>query len=146
MMFIISVSVMFSTFLSGIVSMVAVLSTLVLGCFGDLILELRQGVMEGGGPIESIFRIYTQQNQVTPMDEGIGKTVIKSLDAAFLETVTYMRYLVPDFTRLDFSEPLVAGFNINLSVFLIATILTGVFAFMTVIVGYFVLKTREIAK
>jgi len=57
-----------------------------------------------------------------------------------------MRYLVPDFTRLDFSEPLVAGFNINLSVFLIATILTGVFAFMTVIVGYFVLKTREIAK
>lgn len=146
MMFIIAVSVMFSTFLSGIVSMVAVLSTIVLGCFGALISELREGVMKGGGPIESIYRIYSQMNQMTPMDEGVAKTVIKALDATFLETVQYLSYLVPDFTRMDFSEPLVAGFNINAAPFWIATTMGLVFISMTVVIGYFILKTREIAK
>ncbi|MEC9093905.1 MAG: hypothetical protein VX438_14445 [Planctomycetota bacterium] len=146
MMFIVSVSVMFSTFLSGVVSMVAVLSTIVLGCFGSLIAELREGVMKGGGPIESIYRIYGQMNQVTPLDPGPAKTVIKSLDAAFLETVQALTYLVPDFTRMDFSEPLVAGFNINSAPFWIATTLGLIFMCMTVVVGYFILKTREIAK
>ena len=146
MMFIISVSVMFSTFLSGIVSMVAVLSTIVLGCFGGLIAELRGGVMEGGGPIESIYRIYAQMNQVTPLEEGTAKTVIKALDGTFLDAVQKLSFIVPDFTKMDFSEPLVAGFNINSAPFLIATTLGLIFMFMTVVVGYFVLKTREIAK
>ena len=146
MMFIVSVSVMFSTFLSGIVSMVAVLSTIVLGCFGALISELRAGIMEGGGPIESIYRIYSQMNQMTPMEDGPAKTVIKSLDTVFLESVQKLTYLVPDFTRMDFSEPLTTGFNINAAPFLIATTLGFVFMMMTTIVGYFILKTREIAK
>ena len=146
MMFIISVSVMFSTFLSGVVSMVAVMSTIVLGCFGSLIAELREGVMVGGGPIESIYRIYAQMNQMTPMEEGTAKTVIKALDATFLEVVQTLTYMVPDFTKMDFSEPLVEGFNISASPFLIATTIGFVFMGMTVVVGYFILKTREIAK
>ncbi|MDB4756734.1 hypothetical protein OAG56_05120 [Mariniblastus sp.] len=146
MMFIVAVSVMFSTFLSGVVSMVAVLATIILGCFSELVVDLRKGVMEGGGPIESFYRIYTQMNQMTPLDEGVTKTVIKSTDGAFLDAVQYLTFLVPDFTKLDFSEPLVAGFNISMAPFLIATTIAAVFIFMTVVIGYFILKTREIAK
>ena len=58
----------------------------------------------------------------------------------------YLTFLVPDFTKLDFSEPLVAGFNISMAPFLIATTIAAVFIFMTVVIGYFILKTREIAK
>ena len=146
MMFIVSVSVMFSTFLSGVVSMVAVMSTIVLGCFGALITELRAGVMVGGGPIESIYRIYAQMNQMTPLEDGAAKTVIKALDGTFLDVVQKLSFMVPDLTKMDFSEPLVAGFNINSAPFLIAMTLGGIFLFLTVVVGYFVLKTREIAK
>lgn len=146
MMFIIAVSVMFSTFLSGVVAMVAVFSTIILGCFGAVIASLRDGVMRGGGPIESLYRIYTQMNQVTPLEDGPAKTVIKSLDATFLEVVEKLSYLVPDFTKMDFSEPLVAGFNINAAPFWIATTMGLIFMLLSVIVGYFILKTREIAK
>lgn len=146
MMFIISISVMFSTFLSGVISMVAVMSTIVLGSFGALIAELKAGVMAGGGPIESIYRIYAQMNQMTPLDNGTAKTVIKSLDGAFLNAVQKISYMVPDLTKMDFSEPLVTGFNINAAPFLIASTLGLIFMFLTVVVGYFVLKTREIAK
>lgn len=146
MMFIIAASVMFSTFLSGIVAMVAVLSAIVLGCFGALIAELRSQVMVGGGPLESIYRIYTQMNQVTPLEDGPSKVVIKSIDGVFLDVVQKLSFLVPDLTRMDFSEPLVAGFNIGSGVFLIALTLGLIFTFMTIVVGYFVLKTREIAK
>lgn len=146
MMFIISVSVMFSTFLSGVVAMVAVVSTIVLGCFGALITDLSDNSMVGGGPIESMYRIYAQMNQVTPLEEGPAKTVIKALDGTFLEGVQQLSFMVPDLTKMDFSEPLVAGFNINAAPFLIALTLGLVFMFLTVLIGYFVLKTREIAK
>ena len=102
--------------------------------------------MMGGGPIESIYRIYAQMNQMTPLDDGTAKTVIKSLDGTFLNVVQKLSYMVPDLTKMDFSEPLVTGFNINSAPFLIASTLGLIFMFLTVVVGYFVLKTREIAK
>ena len=62
MVLVIGVGVMFSTFLSGPVAMLATLVRWPAGFFNDFMLRLATGKTYGGGPFESIIRILTQQN------------------------------------------------------------------------------------
>ena len=66
----------FSTFLSGPVGMLATLSTIVVGLFRKFIVELVTGVMEGGGPMEALIRVLTQQNLTNDLDIGIYATAV----------------------------------------------------------------------
>ena len=54
---VIALGVMFSTFLSGSVAMLATLGTLVGGFFSDFMFRLATGQTYGGGPFESIIRL-----------------------------------------------------------------------------------------
>ena len=68
--------VMFSTFLSGAVAMMATLSSIVIGYFSGFIYDVATGGQEGGGPIESIIRIVTQQNVSVDLEIGKAPTSI----------------------------------------------------------------------
>ena len=80
MVLVISFAVMFSTFLSGPVAMLATVAILVIGCFTEDIHDLANGITQGGGPFESLVRIVKQQNMTIEMEEGLTKTVVQSVD------------------------------------------------------------------
>ena len=73
--------VMFSTFLSGPVAMLATLGALVAGFFHDFMFRLATGQTLGGGPFESIGRILSQQNMTSEAEPGLATTVEQTLDA-----------------------------------------------------------------
>ncbi len=77
---VIALGVMFSTFLSGPVAMLATLGTLVGGFFNDFMYRLATGQTYGGGPFESIIRIWTQQNVTSEAEPGLRTTVAQTLD------------------------------------------------------------------
>ena len=77
---VIALGVMFSTFLSGPVAMLATLGTLVGGFFNDFMFRLATGQTYGGGPFESIIRILTQQNVTSEAEPGLRTTVAQTLD------------------------------------------------------------------
>ncbi len=75
MMLVIGLGVMFSTFLSGPVAMLATLGALLGGFFNDFMLRLGTGQTYGGGPFESIIRLLTQQNVTSEMEPGLRTDV-----------------------------------------------------------------------
>ena len=57
-----------------------------------------------------------------------------------------LTYLAPNFGQLNFSDYLVHGYAVNNSQLLVAVAITIAFVLGLTLLGYFCLKTREIAK
>jgi hypothetical protein len=155
MLLVTAFGVTFSTFLSGPVALLASLSAIVMGFFGQFVREVTTGIFfeggtpgarYGGGPIESFIRIITQQNVMTEMEMNtIVQKIIKGLDGALMSLMYAATYILPDYTQFDTTQFVADGYNIFGS--LVGQQITMAVVYFTVvtIAGYFFLKTREIA-
>lgn len=146
MVLVTSFGVTFSTFLSGPVALMASISAIVLGFFGQFIRDIATGTQYGGGPIESFIRIITQQNVMTDMEMNtILLRLIKGADAVLMHLLQAATYILPDYTQFDTTEFVASGYNIFGSL-VSEQVTMGLIYFTAVtIAGYFILKTREIA-
>ena len=138
--------VFFSTFLNGIVAMVATLSIVVMGISAGFIGEVQSGDAPGGGPIESLIRNITQQGATVDLDMGETATsVIQSLDSFYLDTMESVAKLAPDFPKFNMAAKVAYGYDINLDLILKQIATTLVYFFVLLFAGYFVISSREIA-
>ncbi len=136
----------FSTFLSGPVGMLATLSTIVVGLFRQFIIDLVSGTLEGGGPIEALIRVLTQANLQVDLDIGRFPTlVVKFLDARFLDALNVITVSLPDYAGFSTTEFVATGFNIEPSLLAMQVIRAFTYFVFVTIIGYFFLKTREVA-
>jgi hypothetical protein len=146
MLLVTSFGVMFSTFLTGSVAMMATLSAIVLGFFGEKVRSIASGQEYGGGPIESLIRIVRQENVMTELEMNrVLLLVVQGADAVMMNLLRAATYVLPDYTRFDTTQFVADGYNIFGS--LVGQQLTMAMVYFTVvsIAGYFFLKTREIA-
>jgi ABC-type transport system involved in multi-copper enzyme maturation permease subunit len=147
MVLIICLGVMFSTFLSGPVAMVATLTCLMLGFFGNLALDIATGDTPGGGPIESLIRMPLQTGAMVDLDLGNKalETVIKVTDQGIMYTLVSVFQAIPRFGQFNTADFVAYGFNISGG--LVARHLTMTIAYfvLTSLIAYFFLKTRELA-
>ncbi len=146
MMIIISMGVAFSTFLSAPVTMLGTVVMIIIGFFTTFIRTMMEADVAGGGPIESAIRVITQQNMVTELETGIMTTLMKQTDLLITNFLGGMTYLAPNFSVLNFSDFLTYGYAIDNQRVLVAVAITFAFCLGLSVLGYFALKTREIAK
>lgn len=136
----------FSTFLSGPVGMLATLSTIVVGLFRKFIVDLVSGTLEGGGPIESLIRTLTQANLTNDLDIGKFPTaVVKFLDDRFLDALYLITVSLPDYAGFSTTEYVATGFNIEPSLLVMHVLRALTYFVFVTLIGYFFLKTREVA-
>jgi len=138
--------VMFSTFLSGPVAMLATLALVVLGFFRDFVFDVAQGTVVGGGPVESLVRLLKQQNVTTQMEPGLTRDVVQSMDSVFLTLMTAVTSMVPDFNKFSNVDYLAHGFDIPPDVVLVQFGTAVGFVAAVFAIGYFFLRTREVAR
>ncbi len=104
--------VAFSTFLSGPVAMLATLAALVMGFFKGFVFDVASGEMPGGGPLESLVRLFTQKNQLVELEKGLDTTVIQLIDGIFLQVMQAVSYAMPDCGKFNTSRFVAYGFDI----------------------------------
>jgi hypothetical protein len=138
--------VTFSTFLSGPVAMMATLSAIVMGLFGETIRQVATGKQEGGGPIESFIRMVTQQNLSVDLEmNSVVAYTIKFLDQGLMRLLQAATYILPDYTQFDTARFVADGYSIFPDLVAQQVTMAAVYFLVITIVGYFCLKTREIA-
>ena len=155
MIVVVSFGVMFSTFLSGPIAFVGTIATLIIGFFVAFIREIVEGMFasadnnlayRGGGPIESIIRIMTQQNITTELEVGpTTDLIVKTIDKGFAIMLYATTYIVPSFGDFDTVRQVAYGFNIDATILSQLCLTTLGYTAGTTLIAYFVLKTREIA-
>lgn len=146
MLLVTSFGVMFSTFLSGAVAMMATMAALVLGFFTQFVYDVAKGTVEGGGPVESLIRLLKQQNVTTDMDPGLTRDVVKAVDGVFMFFMESVASLLPDFRRFSDVQYVAHGFDIPPDLISVQ-VLSGLGYVVAVFaIGYFFLRTREVAR
>jgi hypothetical protein len=145
MLVVVCFGVMFSSFLTGAVAMMATLSSIILGFFAQFVVDVAKGTVMGGGPIESFYRLVTQKNVSIDLDEGPGTTIIKWIDMGLMYIMQAGAAIVPNYNQFGTARYVAYGFNIDphLLAQQVATCLAYVLT--VTIAGYFFLKSREIA-
>ena len=146
MIIVIAIGVALSTSLSAPITMLGTIVIIVLGHFSSFAQELASPNNVGGGTIESFIRVVTQQNMTSDLDTNWFITIVKNADIGISHLLYGLSFLAPDFSKFSFSNELSAGYSVSNSRVLIALWLTFVFSLGFILLGYFSLKTREIAK
>ena len=146
MIVIIAMGVALSTFLSAPIVMLGTLVMIIVGFCTPFIRAMTEIDHEGGGPIESFIRVVTQQNMILDLDTGVSVTLIKNADKLIVQMLNSITYLAPDFSKMNFANNLTYGYAIDDQRLLISVIIALTFCVGLSILGYFALKTREIAK
>ncbi len=146
MIIIIAMGVALSTFLSAAITMLGTLVMILIGFSAPFIRELTKIDHDGGGPIESFIRVVTQKNMMIDLDTGYLTTIIENVDKLVVAILNALTYLAPNFSTLNFSNYLTYGYAIDNQRILIAVLITLAFCVGLTLLGYFALKTREIAK
>lgn len=152
MVIVISLGVTISTVVSGPVAMLFVFGFTILGFFRQLFVNIATGVQAdgqkfyGGGPVESLYRLVTQKNVMTDLPEGLGTTIIQGVDAVLQQLMVSVAQVLPDFRTFDATRFAADGYNMPLDLLLQhLTICLGYVIGLTIL-GYFLLRTREVAR
>lgn len=147
MVLIICLGVMFSTFLSGPVAMVATLTSLIIGYFGTLAIDIAINDAPGGGPIESAIRMVMQTGAMIELDLGNPalETTIKYADRGIIYLIVSLFQAIPSFGQFNTSEFVAYGFNIFEGLVARHLTMTLCYFLLTSLIAYFFLKTRELA-
>jgi hypothetical protein len=144
---VVCLGVMFSTFLSSAVAMMATLSAILLGFFSNFVSGIWTGETYGGGPVESLIRLVTQENVMQQLElPRIPLLAIKGIDFVLITIMNAVAVVLPDFTSLGRTSAYLAN-SLNIYGDLLARhfVTTLLYVLAITIVGYFFLKTREIA-
>jgi hypothetical protein len=147
MVLVIGFGVMFSTFLSGPVAMLATVGAMIGGFFSDFLARLSQGAVLGGGPFESIIRLVRQENLMTDLEPGLRTTAAKMADVVAEAGLWVVARILPPFTDFNYADWVAYGFDISWDPWIaVPTVRAFAFLIPVFVAGYFFLKTREVAQ
>jgi hypothetical protein len=146
MLLVTGLGVLFSTFLSGPVALLATLSGILLGFYSKFISDLVTGAAAGGGPVEAAIRTYNQSNLTLPMEEGVTRTVVQTIDQVLLYIMQGTAYLLPDFQRFNNINHVATGFDISVDMVLVQLSFTICYLLAITVLGTFILKGREVGR
>ncbi len=146
MVVIISLGVMFSTFLNGPVALVSTMVCLILGFSAESVFALSVGDTPGGGPLESVIRLVRQDAMTTELDvTSSTQVIVKVTDQIIIKILDAVATALPNLPRMNTSELVANGFDVFDS--LVARHMATTFGYVlaTCLIGYFFIKTREVA-
>ena len=147
MVLVIAIAVTCSAAVNGPVAMMFTVSFITLGFFKQFFVDVATGEQVGGGPIESLVRLVRQLNQTTGLEtDSFGVRLMQTIDNVFEAAMQSLAYVLPDFGAFSTVNYVAYGFNIPLNKLLQDLTVGGAYVVVLVVIGYFLLRTREVAK
>jgi len=152
MLIVTAMGVMFSTFLSTPVALVASLAVLLIGQFREFISRLFTSqvtgdatIAPGGGPLESLYRIITQTSITLELDPTPAVQAMKLADTVLLAPMRLAAGLFPSLQTLGTGDFVAGGFDIPAGLLAAHAAETIAYVVAFCIAGAFCLRAREVA-
>ncbi len=153
MVLVVGLGVMYSTFLSGPVAMLATLASIVLGFFTEDISKLFTAVITnndklvpGGGPIESLIRLVTQTTITLRLEPTFGIQVAQFCDKVLMYVMDKVVHVLPNLNDFGNVQFVADGFDIPWNRLLEQATVGFGFLLAFFLAGHIFLRMREVAK
>jgi len=152
MLLVTAMGVMFSTFLGGPLALFATLSLVMVGQFRDFIRRLFESqvtgdatIAPGGGPLESFYRILSQDSITIELTATPAVQLMKTFDTFLLAPMRLLAAIFPSLSSLGTSDFVAGGFDIPLALVAEHGMETLGYLLAFFIAGAFCLRAREVA-
>jgi hypothetical protein len=152
MLLVTAMGVMFSTFLGGPLALFATLAVVLVGQFREFIQRLFESqvtgdstIVPGGGPIESLYRIVTQESITVELAPSPAVQIMKTVDTFLLAPMQLLAGIFPSLSSLGTSDFVAGGFDIPFDLVAQHGMETLGYLLAFFIAGAFCLRAREVA-
>ena len=152
MLLVTAMGVMFSTFLGGPLALFATLAVVMVGQFREFIQRLFESqvtgdssIVPGGGPIESLYRIVTQESITVELAPSPAVQIMKTFDTFLLAPMRLLAGIFPSLSSLGTSDFVAGGFDIPFDLVAEHGMETIGYLLAFFIAGAFCLRAREVA-
>ena len=152
MLLVTAMGVMFSTFLGGPLALFATLAVVMVGQFREFIQRLFESqvtgdssIVPGGGPIESLYRIVTQESITVELAPSSAVQIMKTVDTFLLAPMRLLAGIFPSLSSLGTSDFVAGGFDIPFDLVAEHGMETVGYLLAFFIAGAFCLRAREVA-
>ncbi|MCX7432510.1 MAG: ABC transporter permease [Planctomycetia bacterium] len=152
MLLVTAMGVMFSTFLGGPLALFATLAVVMVGQFREFIQRLFESqvtgdssIVPGGGPIESLYRIVTQESITVELAPSSAVQIMKTFDTFLLAPMRLLAGIFPSLGSLGTSDFVAGGFDIPFDLVAEHGMETLGYLLAFFIAGAFCLRAREVA-
>lgn len=107
--------------------------------------RLTTGQVEGGGFLESIYRLITHMNPTTELPDNPAFYVIKRFDLTLTHFLWLCKQVIPRLQSFNMKEFVANGFDVPFDVSILPSLLvTTAYIIPCVLLGYFALRIREL--
>jgi hypothetical protein len=142
---IVGLAVTWSTYLSGVLSLLAVGVIFICGFFPDFLHDLKHNRSVGGGPFQSMSQIISAQQPTTPLADTVGAKALTTLDRVAGWVYGQIDKLFPDLESSDWNDFVSEGYNISSEYLILNLLMTFGYLLPWAILAYWMMRLREVA-
>lgn len=144
---VLGVAVACSTYLSGVISWIATMFLFGAGLVSPYVQEIAEGRNVGGGPVESIQRIFERQPLGVPLEDTPTTSVLRAADDVYRWWLRQFLTIIPDVGRFDLHDYVANGFDISWIQVLLLDNLVPLLGYLLplAVLAFYLMKYREIA-
>jgi hypothetical protein len=145
------IGVVWSTFLSGPVAMLATAATVIGALLKPFLVDVvRDNLFEGsartGGVLESMVRLTDQRAITLELEEGTTTSMIQAIDKVLNTFIDGLLTFIPDFAAMSDVAAVSTGFDVPSGLLWLHLAQTLGFVFPLFLIGFIVFKLTEVAK
>jgi hypothetical protein len=142
---VIGLAVACSTYLSGVLSMLATGLIFLVGFFPEHINDVATNRNVGGGPFESMSRLLKAEQPTTPLNESAGTKALTIFDRFGAWFFRRIQNVIPESESFNWTAFVSEGFNINSEYLAVNLLVTFGYLLPWGILAYYLMKSREVA-
>lgn len=143
---VVGLAVVFSTYQSGILNLLAVATIFLIGFFTDHLSDVANNRnVTGGGPLQSLSQLVRAEQPTTPLGDSATTKAIQKGDQAVAWLIRRVQNMIPDVESFTWDHFVGEGFNVN-GEYLILNLLVALgYLIPWFVFGYYMMKFREVA-
>ena len=145
MVIVIGLAVACSTYLSGVLSLLATAVIFIFGFFPEHLSDVASNRNVGGGPFESMSRLLKAEQPTTQLSDSAGTKALTLFDRFGAWFFRRIENLIPDAESFNYTKFVSEGFNINGEFLVVNLLVTFGYLLPWGVLAYYLMKTREVA-
>lgn len=141
---VVGVAVALSTYLSGILALLGTACIYIIGFFTDHLSDLANN-RNIGGPFQSLSQLVKAEQPTAPISDTVGTKALLFGDKGAAWVIRRVQNMIPDVESFSWGHFVAEGYNVNAEYLVVNVIVTFGYLLPWAVLGYYLMKSREVA-
>ncbi|CAN5299650.1 ABC transporter permease [soil metagenome] len=142
---VIGIAVACSTYLAAMISLILTAFLYLSSFFSEHIQDIAENKSTGGGPFESLTRLFRGEAPTMPIDKTGGAAALDYFDKFYAWMFRRFLNVIPDVDAFAWGDFLAEGYNVNFEYLIVNALILLGYLLPWAVLSYYLIRNREVA-